>query len=169
VLKKSITFTDFNGDEVTEDHYFNLTKAELVELEMSHEGGLKESLENVVAAEDGGRIIEEMKKIIMKAYGKRSADGKRFIKTEDLRQEFESSEAYSELFMEMVTKADAAAEFVVGIMPKGMVDDNQEVLDLQQKTAKALGTDRFADGVEIRDVPHRVLSRKEIVLSLKRQ
>lgn len=128
MLKKSITYEDFNGETVTEDFYFNLSKAELIELEMSHKEGLKESLERIVADEDGKQIIAEMKNIVMKAYGKRSPDGKRFIKNQELRDEFESTEAYSVLFMELVTEADASVLFVTGIMPKGMVDENQGTL-----------------------------------------
>lgn len=163
MLKKSITFEDFNEETVTEEHYFNLTKAECVEMEMSHKGGLKESLEKIVADEDGSQIIEEMRNIILKAYGVRSSDGKRFIKTQTLRDEFESSGAYSALFMEMVTKADAAAEFITGIMPKDMIDENQ----IQMAMADALGTkppepngDRYPDGVEIKPT---TLTREEAI------
>ena len=90
---------------------------------MSHEGGLSESLQRIVAAEDGKAIIAEFKGIILGSYGKRSADGRRFVKNQALRDEFESSEAYSVLFMEFVTDTDAAIEFVNGIIPAGMGDE----------------------------------------------
>lgn len=122
MLKKSITYRNFNDEEVTEDFYFNISKAELVEMEMSVTGGLKEHLEKIVAAEDGKQIIAEMKGIILKAYGKKSEDGKSFIKNQQLRDEFESSEAYSEFFMEIVTDATKAAEFINGIVPKDLQD-----------------------------------------------
>ena len=123
MLKKTITYEDFNGEEVSEDFYFHLSKAELVELEMSQEGGLSAWLEGVVAAEDGKSIIAEFKKIILTSYGKRSPDGKRFTKNQQLREEFESTEAYSTLFMELVTDTDSAVQFVSGIIPSGMAEE----------------------------------------------
>ena len=130
MLKKTITYTDFNDETVSEDFFFHLSKAELVELEMSQEGGLSEWLQRVVAAEDGKSIIKEFKNIILGSYGKRSADGKRFVKTPELRAEFESSEAYSTLFMELVTDADAASTFVNGIIPQGMADEAAKVVGI---------------------------------------
>jgi hypothetical protein len=120
VLKKTITYEDFNGEEVSEDFFFHLSKAELVELELSQKGGLSEWLQKIVEAEDGKSIIAEFKKIILSAYGKRSDDGRRFIKNQELRDEFESTEAYSVLFMELVTNTDSAVEFVNGVIPAGM-------------------------------------------------
>jgi len=127
VLKKTITYEDFNGETVSEDFFFHLSKAELVELEMSHEGGLSASLQRIVDAEDGKGIIKEFKNIILTAYGKRSDDGKRFIKNQTLREEFESTEAYSTLFMELVTDTDAAIEFVNGVIPAGMAEEAAKV------------------------------------------
>jgi hypothetical protein len=120
VLKKTITYEDFNGETVSEDFFFHLSKAELVEMELSHEGGLAESLKRIVAAEDGKGIVAEFKNIILSAYGKRSDDGKRFIKNQAIREEFESTEAYSVLFMELVTDTDAAIVFVNGVVPQDM-------------------------------------------------
>jgi hypothetical protein len=124
VLKKAITYEDFNGETVTEDFYFNLSRAELVELETSHKGGLAESIKKIVEDEDGAAIIAEFKKIVLKAYGYRSSDGRRFIKNQDLRDEFESTEAYSVLFMEMVTDAEAAAKFINGVVPQGVTNQD---------------------------------------------
>ncbi len=123
MLKKTITYEDFNGDTVSEDFFFHLSKAELVELELSHDGGLAESLKRIVEAEDGKAIIAEFKNIILSSYGTRSADGRRFMKSQTIRDEFESTEAYSSLFMELVTDADAAIEFVNGIIPKDMAEE----------------------------------------------
>lgn len=130
MLKKTITYEDFNGETVSEDFFFHLSKAELIELEMSQEGGLSQWLQNVVAAEDGKTIIAEFKKIILGAYGKRSPDGKRFVKNQELRDEFESTEAYSVLFVELCTDTDAAIEFVNGVIPKNMADDAAKVVAL---------------------------------------
>jgi hypothetical protein len=133
VLKKTITYEDFNGETVSEDFFFHLSKAELVELEMSHKGGLSESLQRIVEAEDGKSIIAEFKNIILGSYGKKSLDGKRFIKNQDIRDEFESSEAYSTLFMELVTDAGAAAEFVNGVIPKGMAEEAAKLVENKAK------------------------------------
>jgi hypothetical protein len=128
MLKKTITYVDFNGDEASEEFLFHLSKAELVELEMSYQGGLTEQIKRIAAAEDGKAIIAEFKKIILGSYGQRSPDGKRFIKTQALRDEFESTEAYSTLFMELVTDAEKAAEFVRGIIPKDLAEEAAKVV-----------------------------------------
>ena len=117
MLKKSIKYTDYNGNERTEDHYFNLSKAEIMEMEMSTHGGMTEMIQRIVAAQDTPAIIKIFKDLILKAYGQKSPDGKRFIKSEDLSLEFSQTEAFTELFMELATNADAAAKFVNGIMP----------------------------------------------------
>lgn len=120
MLKKTITYEDFNGNEVTEDYYFHLTKADLIEMEMSQKGGLHEYLQKIVESEDGKAIIATFKELILVAYGQRSEDGKRFIKTPELRNEFQSTEAYSSLFMELCTDTDAAADFVNGVVPQNL-------------------------------------------------
>lgn len=127
MLKKSITYVNFNDEEVTEDFYFNLSKAELVKMEVSRDGGLKDHLERIVATNNGKEIIAEMEKIVQAAYGVKSPDGKKFIKTPELWEEFKSSEAYSVFFMELVTQADTAAEFINSVIPR----------DLQEQVSKA--------------------------------
>lgn len=118
MLKKTIAYTDYNGVERTEDFYFNLTKAELMEMEMGTAGGFAEMIERIIAAQDTPTIIEVFKSMILKAYGVKSPDGKRFVKSEEVVNAFAQTEAYSELFMELATDSKAAAEFVNGIMPK---------------------------------------------------
>lgn len=120
MIKKSITYTDYNGNERTEDYYFNLSKAEVMEMEMSTTGGLAEMIQRVVAAQDQPSIIKIFKDLILRAYGVKSPDGKRFIKSEDLSIEFSQTEAYSQLFMELATNADEASKFVNGIVPADM-------------------------------------------------
>ena len=117
MIKKTITYTDYNGNERTEDFYFNLNKAELMEMEMSTTGGLAEMIQRIVAAQDAPAIIKIFKELVLNAYGQKSPDGKRFIKKDDLREEFSQTEAYSQLFMELATDADAAAKFIKGIIP----------------------------------------------------
>jgi hypothetical protein len=131
VLKKTITYKDFNDEEVSEDLFFHLSKAELVEMEVSHDGGLSAFLQKIVDSQNGKEIVTEFKNIVLSAYGKRSSDGKRFVKNATIREEFESSEAYSTLFMELVTNTDSAIEFVNGIVPQ----------DMTQEAAKVTGAD----------------------------
>lgn len=122
MLKKNIKYVDYDGNERTEDFYFNLNKAEVIELQLGTVGGLTKTLEKIVQEKDVSRIIEYFKTLILKAYGEKSADGRRFIKSQELRDAFEQTEAYSELFMELASNAQMAAEFVNGVLPKEAVD-----------------------------------------------
>lgn len=124
MLKKTITYVDYNGTERTEDFYFNLNKAEIMEMEMGTSGGMAEMIQRIVAAQDAPAIIKIFKDLVLKAYGEKSPDGKRFIKNNDLREEFAQTEAYSQLFMELATDSDAAAKFVNGIMPADLTQQN---------------------------------------------
>ena len=117
MLKKTITYTDYNDVERTEDFYFNLTKSELVEMELSTEGGLMSKLERLSGDPDGVEIMKIFKDIILKSYGEKSSDGKRFIKSEEISEAFSQTEAYNILFMELVTDAEKAAEFAEAIIP----------------------------------------------------
>ena len=117
MLKQTITYTDYNNVERTEDFYFNLTKAELMEMEMGAVGGLSGMIEKIVSAKDAPSIIKVFKELVLKAYGEKSADGRRFIKSKEISDAFAQTEAYSQLFMELATDADAASKFVNGIAP----------------------------------------------------
>ena len=117
MLKESITYTDFNGEERTEEFYFNLTKAELVELETSMHDGLSEAIKRIVAEDNQENIVKIFKEIILKAYGSKSIDGRRFIKNQEIRDDFAASEPYNVLFMKLATDAEAATAFVNGIVP----------------------------------------------------
>lgn len=118
MLRKTITYTDYDGNNRTEDFYFNLTKAELAEMELSEYGGLANMLKRIIDEKDNKRIVEMFKNIILNSYGEKSQDGRRFIKNEELRDAFSQTEAYSELFMELASDADAATMFVNGVIPK---------------------------------------------------
>ena len=118
MLKKTITYTDYDGNERKEDFYFNLTKAEVAEMEMSTDGGLTKNIERIVAAKDNKQIIEVFKNVIIASYGEKSPDGRRFIKSKELSDAFTQTEAYSELFMELATQTEAATAFMNGIIPK---------------------------------------------------
>lgn len=131
MLKRTITYTDYNDEERTEDFYFNISKAELTEMELSIEGGFSEMINRITKAKDIPAIIKVFKELILKAYGVKSPDGKRFIKSPQLTEEFSQTGAYSELFMTLATDAKEAAAFVNAIMPQKMVEDNTslEVVD----------------------------------------
>lgn len=120
MIKKTMTYTDYNGTERTEDLYFNLTKAEVMEMEMSTKGGLAEMINRIIAAQDQPSIIKIFKDLIIKSYGVKSPDGKRFIKNQEVIDEFVQTEAFSDLFMELATDADKAAEFINGVVPADM-------------------------------------------------
>lgn len=117
MLKKTVTYTDYNGVERTEDFYFNLSKAEAAEMELSVDGGLSQMLENIVKAKDNKQIITIFKEIILKSYGEKSQDGKRFIKSKEISEAFSQTEAYSEIFMELALNEKAATEFINGVLP----------------------------------------------------
>jgi hypothetical protein len=135
VLKKTITYKSFDGEqEFTEDFYFHLSKAELVELETSRPGGLSEWVKQIVKTEDVNQIVPEFKKLLLMTYGKRSDDGRRFIKNQQLRDEFASTEAFSELFIELVSDADKAAAFVNGILPSGL---EEQVAKMEREPNRA--------------------------------
>lgn len=118
MLKKNIKYTDYNGVEREESFYFNLTEAEIMEMEMSTNGGLAEMIRRIVETEDSPTIVKIFKDIILKSYGEKSLDGKRFVKSEELSRDFSHTEAYSRLFMELSTDAEAAAQFMNGIVPR---------------------------------------------------
>ena len=122
MLKKIITYTDYNGIERTEPFYFNLSKAELMEMELGVTGGMTEMLDKIIAAKDAPSLMKTFKEMIMKAYGVKSDDGKRLIKSEELSIAFTQTEAYSVLFMELITDDKAAADFVNGIIPNEIKD-----------------------------------------------
>lgn len=122
MLKKTITYTDYNDVERTETFWFGLSEAELTEMELSTVGGLSEMMRKIVATRDMPTMIKVFKDLILRSYGEKSPDGKRFIKSEELSSAFAQTEAYSILFMELASDDQAAANFVNGIVPKKVAD-----------------------------------------------
>lgn len=120
MIVKKITYTDYDGNERKEDFHFNLSKAELMEMELGTSGGMKRLLEQIVNVQDTKRLIELFKDIILRSYGEKSIDGKRFVKSKELTDGFAQTEAYSELFVELATDDKAAAVFINGIIPQGL-------------------------------------------------
>ncbi len=145
MLKKTIVYEDFDGHKRVEDHYFNLTEAELTEMELSLNGGLSQLLEKILKENDQKQIIEYFKKIVLMSYGKKSLDGRQFMKNEKIREEFASSAAYSEIFMELATDENAAAAFVNGIMSKSMRNRANDLKALPGKAPVSGVTTQAAD------------------------
>ena len=127
MIKKTITYTDYFDTQRTEDFYFNLSKTEVLELDLAEDGGLERFFDKIVSEMDNRRIVEMFKKIILLAYGERSLDGRRFIKGPELSLAFSQTEAYTELFIELASNAEAAAEFMNGIVPKPSSKDQQRL------------------------------------------
>lgn len=130
MLKKAITYVDYNGVERTESFYFNLSKAELIEMEYGTVGTFTSMIQNIIDAQDEPELIKLFKSLILKSYGKKSADGRRFEKSEEISKDFSETEAYVILFMELARDSKAASEFVNGIIP---ADIDREELKKQQE------------------------------------
>lgn len=126
MIKKTITYTDFNGTTRTETFCFHLSQAETIEFECSESGGITKLIEKIIATQDNVKLVDIFKDLIRRSYGEISPDGRRFCKTDDkgrpLFQQFEETEAYSILFMELATDDKKAAEFIKGIIPEIKAD-----------------------------------------------
>lgn len=123
MLKKTITFTDYNGEKRTGNYYFNLSKAELLEMQFTTVGGMQRLLEDIVESQDNKRTFELFKGIVLKAYGEKSQDGLRFVKSKELSEAFEQTEAYTELIMEFFQDGQKAADFINGIIPSDLAQE----------------------------------------------
>ena len=130
MLKKTLTYKDFDGQVRTEDFYFNLTEAELTELENSLNGGLSQLLDKISKEKDQKQLIRYFKEIVLLSYGEKSLDGRMFVKNDKIREGFASTMAYSDLFMELVTNADKAVAFVRGIMPQERIKPDRDIVAL---------------------------------------
>jgi hypothetical protein len=182
MLKKTITYTNpFTDKEVTEEHYFHISKADLVEMEMEEHGskytkdgneltGMQAKLQKIIDSEDGKAIMTEFKDIIRRAYGKK--DGDRFLKSKDIWEDFAATEAYSQLLWELCTNAEAAGDFMNGIVPGNLEQISAEVRAQAEKQSSALATvEKVGDngspspdptGLTDEDTP-RVLTQAEVV------
>lgn len=125
MLKETITYPDYNGNTYTQDFYFNLSEAELAEMQLGVSGGLVSMYERISSAQDTPAIASEFKKLILMSYGEKSQDGKRFIKSKELSEAFSQTEAYSQLYIELLSDADKASKFFTGILPKKMQEQAQ--------------------------------------------
>lgn len=139
MYEKKIKYKDYNGNEREETFYFNLKKSEILEMQLSEEGGLISMLSRIVETQDAPKIIKYFKKIVLSSYGIKSPDGVRFMKSEQISKEFEETEAYSELIIEMYSNVDFAAEFIKGIMPdldeEAMKEIDTKVLEIKNENS----------------------------------
>lgn len=151
MIKKTVTFEDYEGETHTQDFWFNLSKAELMEIELSEKGGFSEAMQEIIKKEDGKKIIGAFKTILLMSIGERRGPTE-FRKNDDIREAFEGSPAFSEIFMELATNAQAGADFVNGVMPRQLAEQVQSqktdlVAKMQAKTeemAHMPGTEEMA-------------------------
>lgn len=130
MLKREIKYEDFNGEEAIDTFYFNISKAELIELEVEYDKGFGKFLQSVVESKDNKELVKRFKEIILMAYGEKSPDGKRFVKNEQIREEFSQTAAFQSLFLELASDEKAAAAFVEGVLPRdvvGQIDQDKPV------------------------------------------
>lgn len=137
MLKKTITYTDYNGVERTEDHYFNISRSELAIMNYSEAGGLPDRLRSILNAKDSKAILNVVLSLVEMSYGVKSQDGRRFIKSKEAFEEFKQTEAYSNFILELLTSNDAATEFVKGILP------NDLSAEIDKELAKNNGVPRL--------------------------
>lgn len=135
MLKKTIEYTDFNGVARKEDFYFNLSKAEILEMELSTAGGFTAHIQRIIDAQDTPTLMEIFKDLILRSYGEKSPDGKRFIKDEALTKGFTQTEAYSKLYIELATNDELSAAFVNAIVPADMAKEMASQLTANLKEA----------------------------------
>lgn len=138
MYKRNITYTDYNGDEKTETFYFNLSKHELVNMNYSKDGGYENYARAIIEANNGKEIIDTVEELILSSYGEKSPDGRRFVKSKELSEEFSQTAAYDALFTELCTDADKAAEFFNNIVPKDMQQSPDKLKAQTQSTLSLL-------------------------------
>ena len=169
MLKKTITFKDLDGNNLTEDFYFNLSKAEITEMEFAKKGGLVEQLGEIVAAGEPRQILSTFKWILLKAYGVRSTDGKRFIKTPLLTEEFTQTDAYSVMFMELVTNSEASGAFIRGILPPDLILEMDKV---EAEDPQKVGPPRRVETVELPEPAEKHpidMTREELIEAMRKK
>lgn len=152
MFKYEQKYTDYNGVERTENLYFNFSKAELMEMELSTKAGVEEMLRMMIATNDNAKIVQTFKDLILKSYGIKSEDGKRFIKTKELRDAFEQSEAYSEFFMDMILNKDGIqTKFINGVVAGSNVPNLDEKDAIAKLKELGYDTTRIEKSLEEQD------------------
>ncbi len=136
MLKKTITYVDYNDQKRTEDYWFHLTKSELIELDASNEGGLETTIRKIIKETDTKRIVELVKGLVLKSYGEKSADGKRFVKSKEAAEAFMQTEAYSQLFVDLISDPDQMTAFFKGIIPQDIREQADKMAKENPEAAK---------------------------------
>lgn len=144
---KTITYTDYNGNERTEKFLFNFSKAEILEMELSTTGGFTEKLQKIIDAQDIPTMTSVFKELLLKSYGEKSDDGRRFIKSAELSKAFSETEAYSNFYMELVENTDSAIEFINGVVPADVAAEAKKEAD-KQKAIEQSGL-KVVDHIEV--------------------
>jgi hypothetical protein len=137
MLKHTVTYEDYNGESVTETFYFNITEPELVELEVAGGRGFTKLIEDIVKSSDNAALLVEFKKLVLLAYGEKSEDGKRFVKSEKLKEEFSQTAAYPHIFMELLSNENKAVAFFKGVLPKRFADGFDDAVKEAEKQIAA--------------------------------
>ena len=138
MYKRTLTFEDFNGNERTEDFYFHFSKAELMEMEMAKEGGLQNYVEKITKAQNMPELMKLFKELLLKSYGEKSLDGRKFVKSPELSEAFSQTEAYSMLFMELATDDVKAAEFINNVVPSDVQAEVAKIEEEQRATVTSI-------------------------------
>ena len=122
MIKKTVTYEDYNGITRTETFYFHFNEAEILDMELGTEGGFAERIQRIIGAKDQTSLLKVIKKFVLDAYGVKSEDGRRFIKSEEVKEAFVECPAYSEVYLNLLSDDAAAAEFVNGVIPSNLKD-----------------------------------------------
>lgn len=126
MYKITETYTDYDDNQRTEDFYFNYSEAELADLQFSVSGGLAGMIDKIIKTNDMPKLVELFRELIQEAYGEKSNDGRRFMKSPELTKEFTETVAYSQIYMRLATDSKAAQEFINKVVPKSMKDKMQQ-------------------------------------------
>lgn len=144
MLTHKITYTDFDDEEVTEELYFNINKIEILDLEVRNKEGLEKWLKSIVAAKDQKTLWDEIKRVILLAYGEKSPDGKRFVKTDESRDAFAQSAAFDKLMWDLITGEVDAGDFMIAVMPKDLASE-ADIAEAKKKAQEVLGVTEPAE------------------------
>lgn len=137
MLKKTITYTDYDGMERTEDFWFNLSKTELTKLDAELPGGVLGVLRKIIDKKDRKALVDFIETLILRSYGEKTLDGKRFVKTPDMAEEFMQTPAYDELFMSILSDTDSQTNFINGVIPQSMAKEIEQTDKKQVENALA--------------------------------
>ena len=147
MYRYTTTYKDYNDFERTEDFFFNLNKAEIMEMQFTTEGGLEQRLKRIMAANDVPTLVAIFKDLLLRSYGIKSDDGRHFLKSEEIRIKFECSPVYSELFMKLATDDVEAAKFINQVVPSDVAKEVFKDEDLQKLLTAAGSNDKVTAGV----------------------